>query len=164
MEPGTAAKPLKLPQSVLVVIRSRADGRTLLIERADAPDFWQSVTGSSEPSESPEQTARREVAEETGFLADAHGSALRPLGLVNVFVIYPMFRHRYPPGTTHNVETCFLLDLPEATPPRLAPREHRAWLWCPIDEAVSRVRSWSNKAALLRAAQLDTRLTHSSAI
>ncbi|MFN3630567.1 MAG: dihydroneopterin triphosphate diphosphatase [Casimicrobiaceae bacterium] len=147
-------KRLKRPFSVLVVIRARADGRTLLIERADAPGFWQSVTGSCEAGESVRQTALREVAEETGFQIDPDSPDLRPIGLVNVFAIYPMFRHRYPAGTTHNTETCFLLDLPDTLPPRLAPSEHHAWAWCTMPEAIAKVRSWSNQAALRRVAQL----------
>jgi dATP pyrophosphohydrolase len=148
-----SAKPSKRPFSVLVVIRARADGHTLLIERADVPGFWQSVTGSCEAGESARQTALREVAEETGFQVDPDSPDLRPIGLVNVFAIYPMFRHRYPPGTTHNTETCFLLDIPEARPPRLEPAEHGAWLWCTIPEAIERARSWSNQAALRRVSQ-----------
>ena len=35
----------KIPESVLVVIHT-ADLEVLLIERADRPGFWQSVTGS----------------------------------------------------------------------------------------------------------------------
>lgn len=143
-----SVKPLKRPFSVLVVIRARTDGRTLLIERADVPGFWQSVTGSCETGESLRQTALREVAEETGIQVDPDSPDLRPIGLVNVFAIYPMFRHRYPPGTTHNTETCFLLDVPDALPPRLAASEHRAWAWCTIPEATKRVQSWSNRAAL----------------
>ncbi len=148
-----AVKPMKRPFSVLVVIRARADGRTLLIERADVPGFWQSVTGSCEAGESLRMTALREVAEETGIHIEPHSSDLRPIGLVNVFAIYPMFRHRYPPGTTHNTETCFLLDIPEPLPPRLEPAEHGAWLWCSIPEAIEKVRSWSNRAALRRISQ-----------
>ena len=39
--------PPKIPQSVLVVIHTPAL-EVLLIERADAPGFWQSVTGSKD--------------------------------------------------------------------------------------------------------------------
>jgi dATP pyrophosphohydrolase len=44
----TQAKPYKIPESVLVVIHS-PDQYVLLIERADQPGFWQSVTGSRTP-------------------------------------------------------------------------------------------------------------------
>ena len=57
----------KIPQSVLVVIYTPAL-HVLLIRRADATDFWQSVTGSKDsPDESYAQTAVREVLEETGI-------------------------------------------------------------------------------------------------
>ncbi len=58
---------LKIPISVLVLIHNR-NREVLLIERADRPDFWQSVTGSlDEANESLESAAIREVAEETGI-------------------------------------------------------------------------------------------------
>ena len=56
----------KLPLSVLVVIHTRAL-EVLLIERADRPGSWQSVTGSLDEGETCRQTALREVAEETGI-------------------------------------------------------------------------------------------------
>ena len=57
----------KIPESVLVVIYTPALD-VLLIKRADASDFWQSVTGSKDAlEESFVQTAVREVFEETGI-------------------------------------------------------------------------------------------------
>ncbi|HKX40714.1 MAG TPA: NUDIX domain-containing protein, partial [Burkholderiaceae bacterium] len=59
---------VKIPESVLVVIHS-AELDVLLIERADMPGYWQSVTGSKDtPDEPLEATAIREVAEETGIV------------------------------------------------------------------------------------------------
>src|SRR3954463_193312 len=67
--------PYKIPQSVLVVIHTAALD-VLLIERADHPGFWQSVTGSKDRLDEPlAETAVREVAEETGIVI---GSALVP--------------------------------------------------------------------------------------
>ena len=54
----SAAKPLKQPVSVLVVLHD-GNGNILLIERADRAGFWQSVTGSIEAGETLAQTARR---------------------------------------------------------------------------------------------------------
>ena len=45
----------------------------LLIERADRPGLWQSVTGSQDPGESLAETAVREVFEETGSTARHYG-------------------------------------------------------------------------------------------
>ncbi len=135
----------KIPVSVLVVIHA-ADGRVLLLERADAPGFWQSVTGSQDAGETLEQTAIREVAEETGF--DARQFRLTPWGIENRYEIYPRWRHRYAPGVTHNTEHVFGLRLPEAQPPILAPREHTGFKWLPWQEAAEACFSPSNAAAI----------------
>ena len=92
----------------------------LLLERADFPGHWQSVTGSQEPSETLEQTATRELAEETGILAGAHGG-VRDWGVTNVYEIFPQWRHRYPPGTTHNTEHVFALEVAQPAPAEPTP-------------------------------------------
>ena len=57
----------KTPISVLVILFTRQYD-VLLLERADRPGFWQSVTGSKEDeNESLARTAQREVEEETGL-------------------------------------------------------------------------------------------------
>ncbi len=141
--PSPAAK---IPRSVLVAPFT-PDRLTLLMERADFPGFWQSVTGSQESGESFAETAVREVQEETGYIAAEYGGVI-DLNFENVFLIYARWRHRYPPGTTHNRERCFALRLAAPLQPRLAEREHVHYLWLPIHEAVERVYSWSNAAAL----------------
>ena len=59
--------PFKRPESVLVVLYDEHH-RLLVLQRDDDPDFWQSVTGTVEHGEMPEETALREVAEETGIV------------------------------------------------------------------------------------------------
>ena len=142
---ASGAKPLKIPRSVLVVITA-PNQQTLLIERADAAGFWQSVTGSQDDSETYAATAERELFEETGFVASEHGGVI-DLQFENVFCIYPRWQHRYPPNTTHNRERCFAICLPQPLAPKLAPREHVAFEWLPITAAIARVTSWSNAAA-----------------
>jgi len=135
----------KLPVSVLVVIHDPRL-RVLLIERAAQPGFWQSVTGSLDSrDEPPAAAAAREVAEETGIAA---GGALRDWRLANEYEIYPRWRHRYAPGVWKNVEYVFSLEVPEATPVRLAEREHRAWQWLPWREAAAKCFSASNAQAI----------------
>ncbi|MFO1328395.1 MAG: dihydroneopterin triphosphate diphosphatase [Rubrivivax sp.] len=139
-------RPFKIPRSVLVVIHTLAL-EVLLIERADKPGYWQSVTGSLDREDEPlEATARREVAEETGL----SGGTLRDWGLANVYEIYPVWRHRYAPGVTHNTEHVFGLTLPARTEVTLNPREHLAHAWLPWREAADRCFSPSNAEAILQ--------------
>lgn len=141
-----AAVGSKIPISVLVVIHT-PDLRVLLLERADHPGFWQSVTGSVDRADEPlAETCRREVLEETGIDAAAH--VLTDWQLQNRYEIYPHWRHRYPEGVTHNVEHVFGLTVPDAVPVTLAPREHLAFAWLPWEEAAGRCFSWSNAEAI----------------
>ncbi len=139
---------MKIPQSVLVVIHTPALD-ALLIERADAPGFWQSVTGSKDSEdETYETTAVREVREETGLDARAPGHVLSDWALENVYDIYPQWRHRYAPGVTRNTEHLFGLCVPRATPVVLDPREHRDQVWLPWAQAAERCFSPSNAEAI----------------
>jgi dATP pyrophosphohydrolase len=137
----------KIPVSVLVVIHT-ADLQVLLLERADHPGWWQSVTGSQEPGETLRQTAVREVAEETGL--DSDGYVLTDWNYHNVYAIYDCYRHRYPPGTSHNTEHVFGLMLPEPQPVVLSDGEHLSWQWRPWQEAAELCFSPSNAAAVRR--------------
>lgn len=142
-------RPFKIPESVLVVIHT-PDLQVLLIERADAPGFWQSVTGAKDhPAESWRDTAIREVSEETGIDATAPGHVLSDWALENVYEIYPQWRHRYAPGVTHNTEHLLGLCLPAPIEVQLSPREHRAQAWWPWAEAAERCFSPSNAEAIL---------------
>jgi dATP pyrophosphohydrolase len=137
----------KIPVSALIIIHTR-DLQVLLLERADHPGYWQSVTGSQDPGESLYATAVREVREETGL--DAERYQLSDWDSQNVYEIYAVWRHRYPPGTTHNTEHAFGLLLPEPLPVQLAPREHLRFIWLPWQEAAAKCFSWSNREAILR--------------
>ncbi|MFI4939788.1 MAG: dihydroneopterin triphosphate diphosphatase [Burkholderiales bacterium] len=147
----------KIPESVLVVIHTDML-EVLLIERADQPGFWQSVTGSKDtPDEPLRDTAVREVAEETGIrfgepvgAASVSQDALRDWHLSNIYEIYPIWRHRYAPGVTHNNEHVFGLVVPRAVPVTLNPREHTHYMWLPYREAADKCFSPSNAAAILQ--------------
>jgi dATP pyrophosphohydrolase len=142
----------KIPESVLVVIHT-PDLQVLLLERADMPGHWQSVTGSKDrPDEPLRETAIREVAEETGVLVGSPAvphEALQDWQLRNVYDIYPRYRHRYAPDVSRNTEHVFGLVVPPGTPVRLAPREHLDSRWLPALEAADRCFSPSNAEAIL---------------
>lgn len=147
--------PYKQPISALVVIYTPALD-VLLLERADHPGYWQSVTGSQDADEtSLRDTAVREVREETGL--DATQYALNDWQQQNEYEIYERWRHRYSPGTTHNTEHVFGLELPEPLAVQLSPREHLRYQWLPWQEAAEKVFSPSNRMAIL---QLPERTRH----
>ena len=136
----------KIPESVLVVIHT-PELRVLVLERADHPGFWQSVTGSRERADEPlEETCRREVLEETGI--DATRYRLCDWKLTNRYEIYQHWRHRYPEGVTHNTEYVFGLLVPRPLEVALAPREHLGYAWLDWREAAERCFSWSNVEAI----------------
>ncbi len=139
----------KTPISVLVIIHS-PDLRVLLLERADHPGYWQSVTGSQDQGETLMQTAIREVAEETGL--DATRYSLTDWHLQNQYEIFQEWRWRYAPGVTHNTEHVFGLLLPQCVPVTVAAREHLDFIWLPWQEAAKNVFSWSNADAIRKLA------------
>jgi dATP pyrophosphohydrolase len=153
-------KPYKIPESVLVVIHTK-DLDVLLIERADKPGYWQSVTGSKDALDEPLiDTAVREVWEETGIRIGGDvsndGRNAVPLAnltdwhLSNIYEIYPVWRHRYAPGVTRNTEHVFGLLVPRDIPVTLAPREHTNHIWLPWREAADKCFSPSNAEAILQ--------------
>lgn len=136
----------KIPESVLVVIYS-SPLDVLLLERADHPGFWQSVTGSRAQLDEPlRRTCQREVAEETGYQVAL--DAFDDLQLRNCYEIYPHWRHRYAPGVTQNMEHVFGLRAPEPFVPVLSAREHLRFCWLPWQEAADKCFSWTNSQAI----------------
>jgi dATP pyrophosphohydrolase len=135
----------KIPVSVLVLVHT-PELEVLLLERADRPGFWQSVTGSQHEGESLRETAVRELREETAI--DARGYELSDWRKENRFEIYQNWRRRYAPGVTHNVEHVFGLCVPRTLAVVLEPREHLRYEWLPWEAAAQKVFSWTNAEAI----------------
>ena len=142
----------KRPESVLVVIYTR--GMKILLLRRKNPDyFWQSVSGALDWGEEAHEAAVRELREETGLPAK---------GLIDCqtsyrFVIYPVWRHRYAPGVVENVEHVFRLEVGSPCEITLDETEHSEYGWFDYDEALVRVNSHTNGAAIQRWAGGRTR-------
>ncbi len=124
----------------------------LLIERADHPGFWQSVTGSKDwVEEGLRITCQREVFEETGIRGKP--SDFEDWQMQNRYEIYPLWRARYAEGITHNLEHVFALKLKAPRPVSLAPKEHLSYAWLPFQAAAEKCFSWTNVAAIKECAR-----------
>lgn len=142
----------KKPESVLVVIFTTQQ-EFLLMERADYPTFWQSVTGSMENNETPKETAIREVFEETNLdiLSSAKHFKLIDCHKKNNYEIFPQFRHKYPPNTIFNTEHVFMLEINHELKQhvRISPNEHLNFDWFSYQDAILKAFSPSNRQALI---------------
>src|SRR5262249_34882113 len=84
-----------VPETIrLVKVMIHDDHRVLLLHRKpERGNFWQPITGSIEDGETPIETARREIVEETGNPGDPD-----PLDLQQSFMIESQFLAARHPG------------------------------------------------------------------
>ncbi|MDD0823947.1 dihydroneopterin triphosphate diphosphatase [Mannheimia sp. AT1] len=136
----------KNPNSVLVVIYAKDTNRVLMLQRKDDPTFWQSVTGSIEAGEKPIDAAKREIKEETGLQISSQKQPLVDCNQQIEFEIFPHFRYKYAPNTTHCIEHWFLFPLESEQEPILS--EHLAYRWVSAEEAINMTKSPNNADAI----------------
>lgn len=135
----------KRPESVLVIVYTQA-GEVLMLRRKYPSDFWQSVTGSLEWDENPQQAAIRELQEETGISEQE----LHDCQYSQNFEIYSIWRDRYAPGVTENQEHVFSLKLTDKVDIQLDPREHEEYIWLSKQKALECAFSHTNQDAIQR--------------
>ncbi|MCW9699460.1 MULTISPECIES: dihydroneopterin triphosphate diphosphatase [unclassified Avibacterium] len=136
----------KNPQSILVVIYAKKTNLVLMLQRKDDPDFWQSVTGSIEKSETPKEAVIRELWEEVRLKISPNSTALFDCNESVEFEIFPHFRYKYAPNITHCREYWFLYAVEQEFEPQLT--EHLAFKWVSAQEAIQLTKSPNNAAAI----------------
>lgn len=132
----------------MVIIYAQSTQRVLMLQRADDPEFWQSVTGTIETQELPFETALREVKEETGIDIIAQNLTLYDCQYSVEFEIFPQFRYKYAPEIRYATEHWFLLELDQEIAPILT--EHLAYQWLSVEQAVRLTKSLNNAQAIQR--------------
>lgn len=96
--------------------------------------------------EKPEDTARREAEEETGF------TYLKSLNFlsnyINRFPIEEKYRNYYQDSEEYIEEYCFFAEVEEIAEPKIDPTEHIESAWVTFKEAMSMLKWQANKEAL----------------
>ena len=124
------------------------DGRRVLLlhRRPERGNFWQPITGSMEERESPIETARREIREETGQSAEPV-----PLDLTQSFMIESQYlAARGYASPIIASEICFETRIDSRLPVTIDPAEHDAWAWFTFAEAYERIQWTDDREALER--------------
>jgi len=133
------------PESIRLVKVLVHDGERVLLlhRRPERGNFWQPITGSIEEGELPLDTARRELAEETG-----HSGEPEAIDLEQSFMIESHFLEaKYPPPIIAS-ETAFAIEVAPGLPVRMDAAEHDDYGWFTFAEAYERIRWTDDREAL----------------
>lgn len=147
---------MRLPiQISIFIVRPTGDGgREYLMLHRVLPrlSFWQPVTGGVESGETIEQTAARELTEETGFAPDD----LRAIDHTYTFPPDDFFKDVYETEPDEIRVHVFVCRVVAGSVPTLDPAEHDQHCWLGFDAALDRLYWWDDKDSLGRvAAYLD---------
>ncbi len=140
------------PETIRLVKVLVHDGeRVLLLHRKpERGNFWQPVTGTIDAAESPLDTARREIVEETGQRGEPH-----PLDLTQSFMIEsPYLASKGYVAPIIASEICFETRIDSRLPVRIDPLEHDEWGWFTLAEAYERIQWTDDREAFERLASL----------
>jgi dATP pyrophosphohydrolase len=143
----------ELFQVLVIPYRIDANGQRqyLLFKRSDL-DVWQWIAGGGENKETPEQTARREVLEETGIPGDTH--LIRLDSMASIPAIHFADHYLWETDVYVIPEYSFGLEVKNEEV-RLS-GEHSESAWLDYETARSRLEWDSNKTALW---ELESRLS-----
>ena len=138
------------PETIrLVKVLAHDRDRVLLLHRRrERGNYWQPVTGAIEDGESPVETARRELREETG-----HAGEPEPLDLTQSFMIDSKFLRSQHPAPIIASEIAYAAPLDSRAPLRLDAEEHDASGWFTFAEAYERIQWTDDREALDRLQQ-----------
>jgi lipoyl(octanoyl) transferase len=135
----------------LVKVMVHDDHRVLLLHRKpERGNFWQPITGSIEDGESPLDTARREIFEETGNRGEP-----TPLDLEQSFMIESQYLAARLPAPIIASEIGFAAALPSSATIHMDADEHDEFGWFTFGQAYERIRWSDDREALER---LEARL------
>jgi len=137
---------------LIKVIIHNGDHRVLLLHRKPhRGNFWQPITGTIEPGESPIDAARREIVEETGTPGEP-----KDIGLVQSFMIESQYLASRYPSPIIVSETGFAAHADPQVPIRMDPTEHDEYGWFTFEEAYGKIRWTDDREAL---EQFESRLS-----
>lgn len=144
------------PETIRLVKVLVHDGERVLLlhRRPERGNFWQPITGSMEDGESPLETARREIVEETGHTVEPE-----PLGMTQSFMIESQYLSSRYPAPIVASEVGYAARLDATLPVRLDAIEHDDWGWFTFAEAYEKIRWTDDREAL---EQLQSRLASGS--
>jgi len=133
------------PETIrLVKVMVHDDHRVLLLHRRpERGNFWQPITGSIEDGESPIETARREIVEETGNRGEPE-----ELDLQQSFMIESHYLETLYPTPIIASETGFVARLRSDSTIRIDAEEHDDFGWFTFGEAYERIRWTDDREAL----------------
>ncbi|MEW5796214.1 MAG: NUDIX domain-containing protein [Candidatus Zixiibacteriota bacterium] len=137
---------LPIQVSIFVVRPGPRGGYEYLLLHRVLPriSFWQPVTGGAESGETIEQTARRELTEETSLAPDY----IRPIGFTYSFPPDEFFRDVYETLPDEIVVHVFVAGVPAASEPIIDPVEHDEYRWLLYHDALELLHWWDDREAV----------------
>jgi dATP pyrophosphohydrolase len=149
--------PMRLPIQVLIYIARFTDKgiEYLMLHRCANVIFWQGVSGGVEDGEIPIETAKRELKEETGLVAELIDPSYR-----FSFPVDDIWKHLYEWNVTDITAHVFIAIVDRSATITLSPPEHDKFRWCSFDDALD-LLYWPEDKEALRVCHERIKTIHS---